>query len=226
MTPFFNWVQTSVRLCGSGSENVLGTIGLILKLVLFSEVSYQTESENIEVSYKTEIKKLDVSYQTELRKKFSYHFSKKSEDLFCFCLFLGVFSYNFPENTLFINNNGFLSFSWEKKEKFPIRRNVSYQPILPRSFLLDGIPCNGFKLLQLISINHRIFKVDFRRSIITYVIYFRKYRGWLDCLRQTAAEDGAKVLTRGLGPCLLRAFPVCAILFTVQNKTDNMLKSF
>jgi len=29
---FFNWVQTSVRLCVSGSQKFLGKIGLILKL--------------------------------------------------------------------------------------------------------------------------------------------------------------------------------------------------
>ena len=31
-TPFFNWVQTSVRLCGSGSQKYFNKIGLILKL--------------------------------------------------------------------------------------------------------------------------------------------------------------------------------------------------
>ena len=29
---FFNWVQTSIRLCGSGSQNFLGKLRLILKL--------------------------------------------------------------------------------------------------------------------------------------------------------------------------------------------------
>ena len=32
MTTFFNWVQTSVRLCVSGSQKFLGKIGLILKV--------------------------------------------------------------------------------------------------------------------------------------------------------------------------------------------------
>jgi len=32
LTPFFNWVQTSVRLCGSRSQKILGTMGLVLKL--------------------------------------------------------------------------------------------------------------------------------------------------------------------------------------------------
>jgi len=44
LTPFFNWVRTSVRLCVSGSKNILGKIGLLcffckfLKIIIFKSV--------------------------------------------------------------------------------------------------------------------------------------------------------------------------------------------
>jgi solute carrier family 25 carnitine/acylcarnitine transporter 20/29 len=36
----------------------------------------------------------------------------------------------------------------------------------------------------------------------------RKYRGWMDCMRQTVRVEGITGLYRGMLPCMLRAAPV------------------
>ena len=43
-------------------------------------------------------------------------------------------------------------------------------------------------------------------------------------LTQTLRNEGHAVLWKGLGPCLLRSIPVCAILFTVQAKCSDFLE--
>ena len=53
----------------------------------------------------------------------------------------------------------------------------------------------------------------------------RKYSGWLDCVLKTYRNEGITGFTSGLGPCLFRAFPVCAVLFTVQNFSSDILNS-
>ena len=51
------------------------------------------------------------------------------------------------------------------------------------------------------------------------------YKNSLSILKQTLKHEGHSVLWNGLGPCLLRSVPVCAILFTVQANCSNLLKS-
>ena len=53
----------------------------------------------------------------------------------------------------------------------------------------------------------------------------RKYSGWLDCVLKTYRNEGIIGFTSGLGPCLFRAFPVCAVLFTVQNFSSDIINS-
>ena len=43
----------------------------------------------------------------------------------------------------------------------------------------------------------------------------RKYSGSLDCFRKSIRNDGVSCLYRGLGPTILRAFPVNAVTFAV-----------
>ena len=52
----------------------------------------------------------------------------------------------------------------------------------------------------------------------------RKYPTSISVLSKTLTEDGHLVLWKGLGPCLLRSIPVCAILFTVQTKSSEFLR--
>ena len=43
-----------------------------------------------------------------------------------------------------------------------------------------------------------------------------KYKGMLDCYRQTTFQDGQRALYKGITPALLRAFPSNGALFTVH----------
>ncbi len=43
----------------------------------------------------------------------------------------------------------------------------------------------------------------------------RRYKGMMDCMRQTWRGEGAKGFWRGIGPTLLRAMPVSAGTFAV-----------
>lgn len=52
----------------------------------------------------------------------------------------------------------------------------------------------------------------------------RKYPTTISVLSKTLKDDGHLVLWKGLGPCLLRSIPVCAILFTVQTKSSELLR--
>ena len=52
----------------------------------------------------------------------------------------------------------------------------------------------------------------------------RNYPTSISVLRKTLNEDGHRVLWKGLGPCLLRSIPVCAILFTIQTMTSDFLR--
>lgn len=54
----------------------------------------------------------------------------------------------------------------------------------------------------------------------------RLYSNSASVLIQTLKNEGHSVLWKGLGPCLLRSMPVCAILFTVQAKCSDFLKNF
>ena len=54
----------------------------------------------------------------------------------------------------------------------------------------------------------------------------RKYPTSISVLSKTLKEDGHQVLWKGLGPCLLRSIPVCAILFTVQTMSSDFLRDF
>ena len=54
----------------------------------------------------------------------------------------------------------------------------------------------------------------------------RLYPNSASVLTQTLKNEGHPVLWKGLGPCLLRSIPVCAILFTVQAKCSDFLKNF
>ena len=52
----------------------------------------------------------------------------------------------------------------------------------------------------------------------------RMYPNSTSVLVQTLKNEGHSVLWKGLGPCLLRSVPVCAILFTVQANCSNFLR--
>lgn len=56
-----------------------------------------------------------------------------------------------------------------------------------------------------------------------------KYNGAIDCMKQSYKSEGWKFFTRGLGPTLLRAFPMNAVCFLVVsyvmkffNEADNV----
>ena len=53
----------------------------------------------------------------------------------------------------------------------------------------------------------------------------RLYANSPSVLTQTLKNEGHAVLWKGLGPCLLRSIPVCAILFTVQANCSDFLKN-
>ncbi|KAK9881829.1 hypothetical protein WA026_017338 [Henosepilachna vigintioctopunctata] len=52
-----------------------------------------------------------------------------------------------------------------------------------------------------------------------------KYRNAIDCLRKSVAAEGYGVLTRGLTPTLLRAFPTNAAIFTAVTWTMRFFES-
>lgn len=53
----------------------------------------------------------------------------------------------------------------------------------------------------------------------------RQYKNMKGCIQKTMKNNSLGELSQGLGPCLLRGFFVCAILFVVQNRVDDMLKN-
>lgn len=54
--------------------------------------------------------------------------------------------------------------------------------------------------------------------------YHYRYNGYMDCIRQSLSEGGYRVLFRGLGPTLSRAFVVNAATFPVYTLCIRYLK--
>lgn len=52
------------------------------------------------------------------------------------------------------------------------------------------------------------------------------YSGMLDCARKTIAKDGARVLWKGLGPAMARAFPANAATFLGVEASRNLMDKF
>ena len=52
----------------------------------------------------------------------------------------------------------------------------------------------------------------------------RRYKGILDCFRQTTRDHGLKGLYKGIGPNFLKAVPAISISYLVYEKTSRYLK--
>ena len=68
------------------------------------------------------------------------------------------------------------------------------------------------------------YPIDFLKTKIqTQDLDNKVYKGMLDCFRQNVQRYGWKCLTRGLVTVCLRAFPVNAVAFYVEDEVGYLL---
>lgn len=68
------------------------------------------------------------------------------------------------------------------------------------------------------------YPIDFAKTLIQTDSETKpRYRGLLDCMRQTVKAEGVGGLYKGIGPCIARAFPANAVTFLVYQWTLGLL---
>lgn len=68
------------------------------------------------------------------------------------------------------------------------------------------------------------YPLDFAKTLIqTDSETNPRYRGLLDCVRQTVRQNGIAALYKGVGPCVARAFPANAVTFLAYEWTKKQL---